>query len=253
MCDLELYIQPFAAIVAILSHFFCTPGNKLADQSKLKKLQQMSNNEFGFSMDTLITAERRNKLLKSVLKQSESRQNEIDKMYKKFDKPKITKRERDLLTRELEELEEKQSKSVYLHLKYVSSLDNVIVEKKAFYIAETIEKDRQNEEKRLLEASQGDNIQQLIAKRYGTNTFNNYGNKTNHNEYSNNNTASSNNSVGIAFESSNLNNLSNNLHSQSTHSYLSLANKLVNTAEQNNKPSSGLPNPYSIYAKKNVG
>lgn len=37
-------------------YVMCFTGNKLADRSKLAKLQEMSNNEFGFTMDTLITA-----------------------------------------------------------------------------------------------------------------------------------------------------------------------------------------------------
>ncbi len=55
-------------------------------------------------------------------------------MYKKFEKTKLSKREREILVLELEALEENQSKSLYLHLKYISALDNVIIDKKNFYV-----------------------------------------------------------------------------------------------------------------------
>lgn len=107
-------------------------SNKLADQKKLKKLQRMSADPY-FDTDTLITAERRNKLIKSILKRCENRQNEIDKLYKKYDKAKLTKKDREAFDYELEKLEEEQTRSVYLHMKYIHALDGVIQEKNNFY------------------------------------------------------------------------------------------------------------------------
>jgi hypothetical protein len=118
-------------------------ANKLADQRKIKKLQQMSADPY-FDTDTLITAERRGKLIKSILRRCEERQKAIEKLYKKYDKPKLTKKERDQFQLERERLEEQQSKSIYLHLKYVHALDGVIAERKKFYEAQ--EQDKQLEE-----------------------------------------------------------------------------------------------------------
>ena len=86
-------------------------ANKLADKSKLKRLQEMSAHPF-FSVDTLITEERRKKLFKSIVKQSQLRQAEIDALYRKYEKPKLSRKERDGWVRELELLEGKQSRSI---------------------------------------------------------------------------------------------------------------------------------------------
>lgn len=107
-------------------------GNKLADQSRLKKLQQMSADPY-FDIDTLITQERRKKLIKSILKRCEERQHEVDKLYKKYDKPKLTHKEKEQFHIERDLLEEHHAKSIYLHLKYITALDGVIQEKKKFY------------------------------------------------------------------------------------------------------------------------
>lgn len=107
-------------------------ANKLADQAKLKRLQQMSSDPF-FETDTLLTAERRNKLIKSILRRCFERQEAIDKLYKKYDKPKLSKKEREQFNIEREKLEEEQSRSIYLHLKYVHALELVIHDRKTFY------------------------------------------------------------------------------------------------------------------------
>jgi hypothetical protein len=117
-------------------------ANKLADQRKIKKLQQMSADPV-FNTDTLITAERRNKLIKSILRRCEERQNAMEKLYKKYDRPKLTKKEREQFMTEREILEEDQSKSIYLHLKYVHALEGVIDERKKFYEAQNEERARE--------------------------------------------------------------------------------------------------------------
>ncbi|KAK0359177.1 hypothetical protein LTR94_032339, partial [Friedmanniomyces endolithicus] len=107
-------------------------GNKLADDSKLKRLQRMSADPV-FDTDTLLTAERRNKLIKSILRRCEERQAAIDLLYRKYDKPKLSKREREVFEVERERLEEEQSRSIYLHLKYIHALELVIDDRKTFY------------------------------------------------------------------------------------------------------------------------
>jgi hypothetical protein len=56
--------------------------NKIADERKLKRLQQMSCDPMGFSMDTQITAERRKTILNSVLVKCDKRQKEMDALMK---------------------------------------------------------------------------------------------------------------------------------------------------------------------------
>jgi hypothetical protein len=126
-------------------------ANKLADKSKLKRLQEMSAHPF-FSVDTLITEERRKKLFKSIVKQSQLRQAEIDALYRKYEKPKLSRKERDGWVRELELLEEKQSRSIFLHLKYLHALDGVLEDKKEFYAMQRADQQRLLEEQRLPDA-----------------------------------------------------------------------------------------------------
>ena len=126
-------------------------ANKLADKSKLKRLQEMSAHPH-FCVDTLITCERRKKLLKSIVKQSQSRQTEIDALYKKYDRPKLSRKERDAWVKELELLEERQARSISLHLKYLHALDGVLEDKKAFYAMQRADQERQLEEQRLPDA-----------------------------------------------------------------------------------------------------
>eukprot|EP01039_Chlorochromonas_danica_P009400 gene9400-10383_t len=141
-------------------------SNKLADQAKLKKLQQMSADPF-FNVDTLIAIERRKKLMKSILKRCEERQNEIDKLYKKYDKPKLTKKEKELFNIEREALEEEHNKSIYLHLKYVTALDGVIEEKKRFYQEQAKQKEL-NFEERINQLSSQEIYRTVSQIRFGT-------------------------------------------------------------------------------------
>lgn len=126
-------------------------ANKLADKQKLKKLQEMSAHPH-FSVDTLITEERRKKLLKSILKQSQNRQAEIDALYRKYDKPKLTRKEREGWVRELELVEDRQARSVALHVKYLQALDGVLEDKKEFYAMQRADKLRELDEARVPDA-----------------------------------------------------------------------------------------------------
>eukprot|EP01038_Epipyxis_sp_PR26KG_P013496 gene13496-18107_t len=107
-------------------------SNQFADQDRIQSLQEMSNNEFGFAMETLLTNERRKKLFESIVKECERRQREIDKLFRKYDprKHRMHKRDRELFVAELETLEEKQTKAMYLRSKYVNSLNGVLLEKR---------------------------------------------------------------------------------------------------------------------------
>ncbi|RYG94989.1 hypothetical protein EON65_56645, partial [archaeon] len=148
-------------------------GNKLADQHKLKKLQQMSADPH-FNIDTLIGIERRKKLTTSILKRCEERQNEIDNLYKKYDKPKLTKREKEMFHIERSNLEEQQAKSIYLHMKYIGALGGVIDEKKRFYLAQSREKELSFEEK-INKMSSMDMYRTITQIRFGTDQLGNKG------------------------------------------------------------------------------
>ena len=126
-------------------------ANKLADKHKLKHLQEMSAHPH-FNVDTLITEERRKKLIKSILRQSQKRQSEIDSLYRKYDKPKLSKKEREEWVRDLELLEERQSRSIFLHSKYIHALEGVLEDKKEFYSIQLADRLRQLEEERMPDA-----------------------------------------------------------------------------------------------------
>lgn len=59
------------------------PKNHLIDVSKLSKLQSMGNDPDGMAMETLITAERRKKIMNSVVNQMEKRINQFENLHKK--------------------------------------------------------------------------------------------------------------------------------------------------------------------------
>lgn len=90
----------------------------------------MSNNKYGFQMDTLISEKRRNKLFVSIVKESEKRTREIDAVFKKYDKPKLSKKDREQFIADLDALEERHSKSRFLHSKYTGALEGEVQEKK---------------------------------------------------------------------------------------------------------------------------
>lgn len=128
-------------------------SNKLADNSKLKRLQEMSSNP-DFETDTLLTYERRNKLIKSILQRCEERQVAIDRLYKKYDKPKLSRREREAFEIERERLEEEQSRSIYLHLKYIHALELVIQDRKEMYQQQDLEGIQEEEEEEVAETTE---------------------------------------------------------------------------------------------------
>ena len=58
--------------------------NKLIDTNKLKKLQAMGNDPNGIEMETLITEERRKKIINSILNQMEKREKEFHSTHDKY-------------------------------------------------------------------------------------------------------------------------------------------------------------------------
>lgn len=105
-------------------------GNKLADQSKVKMLQDFSQNEFDFDMTTLLNEERRKKLIHSVMIAVEKREKRIDAVLSKLNNPRTTKREKNKFSSQLAKAEESCNKSRKLHEMYISSLNGVVQDKK---------------------------------------------------------------------------------------------------------------------------
>lgn len=105
-------------------------ANKLADKSKLKRLQEMSADPY-FSVDTLITQERRRALFSTIVSQSQKRLLEVEKLVRKYDR----KNTKELaFLREFEEMEERQTRSIFLHVKYATALERVLADKHEFYV-----------------------------------------------------------------------------------------------------------------------
>jgi Ca2+-binding EF-hand superfamily protein len=105
-------------------------GNKLADQSKVKMLQDFSQNEYDFDMTTLLNEERRKKLIHSVMVAVEKREKRIDAVLSKLNNPRTSKREKSKYLLELTKAEEICNKSRKLHEMYISSLNGVVQDKK---------------------------------------------------------------------------------------------------------------------------
>ena len=101
-------------------------SNTLADKKKMKVLQSMNNNDYGFDTSTLISALRRKKIWNSVVKQNKKRAKEFDSCFAKFLNPKQVRRDKEKAARELETLEEKHSKSVRLHGEYMDNISGVM-------------------------------------------------------------------------------------------------------------------------------
>lgn len=118
-------------------------ANKLADKSKLKRLQEMSADPY-FSVDTLITQERRRALFGTIVSQSQKRLLEVEKLVRKFDR----KGSKEVaFLREFEEMEERQTRSIFLHVKYAAALERVLADKHEFYV-QTQKQLRAEEERR---------------------------------------------------------------------------------------------------------
>lgn len=124
-------------------------ANKLADKSKLKRLQEMSADPY-FTVDTLITQERRRALFSTIVSQSQKRLLEVEKLARKFDRKNSSgssSKEAASLRKEFEELEERQTRSIFLHVKYAAALERVLADKHEFYV-QTQKQLRVDEERR---------------------------------------------------------------------------------------------------------
>jgi len=109
-------------------------GNKLADFSKLQRLQDMNNNEHGFEMTTLLSHERRKRLFKSTVQQSQMRTRQFEEAFKRasFNSTKVSKRDREKALQELETLEENHLRTAGFHNQYIEALKDVLEESRAF-------------------------------------------------------------------------------------------------------------------------
>lgn len=104
-------------------------GNKFADKAKLKRLQDMSANPLGFGMETLLTEERRKKLIRSVMDQSIERQQQFDKVLNRFEKSRQYHRSKDRILVDFEKLDERHRRSFINHNTYVEALAEVVFDK----------------------------------------------------------------------------------------------------------------------------
>lgn len=95
---------------------------------KLKALQQIQSNTAGFSVDTLITEERRKKLMRCIITTSEKRNRELDFALIKLGHNRTQKSE-DSSWKVLAALEAKHSRSMRLNDKYIGSLGQVLQKK----------------------------------------------------------------------------------------------------------------------------
>ena len=114
----------------------------------MDRLHRLSRNEY-LAMDTLITMERRQQLMKSVIGSSDKRSKEIESIVRKYDKPRLSKKDTETISTDYEGLEEKQSKSIHLHnvclitfctLHYtlIFSADIYTCSRQSYYIQETV-------------------------------------------------------------------------------------------------------------------
>ncbi len=101
-------------------------SNTLADKKKMKILQSMNNNDYGFNTSTLISALRRKKIWNSVVKQNQKRAKEFDDHFAKSINLKQIRRDKEKAARVLESLEEKHSKSIRLHDEYLDNISKVM-------------------------------------------------------------------------------------------------------------------------------
>lgn len=101
-------------------------SNTLADKKKMKILQSMNNNDYGFNTSTLISVLRRKKIWNSVVKQNKKRAKEFDEQFTKSLNQKQIRRDKEKAGRVLEALEEKHSKSIRLHDEYLDNISGVM-------------------------------------------------------------------------------------------------------------------------------
>ena len=107
-------------------------SNSLAKVDQLKKLQSMGADTSGFKMDTLVTAERRKKLINSICEQNQKRSASFDAAFKKLMSSGDEKSKSHIkAARALEETEKRAVYERLLHSKSIESLSIVVDQKRA--------------------------------------------------------------------------------------------------------------------------
>lgn len=112
--------------------------NHLIDVSKLSKLQSMGNDPNGMAMETLITAERRKKIMNSIVNQMEKRMDQFSNLHQKVSSTGIKmerlrgkmilkeREEREKADRERESSRQSQRTSVKSELNNTTRSDKII-------------------------------------------------------------------------------------------------------------------------------
>jgi len=112
-------------------------GNALAKSDQLLELQNIGSDTTGLSMETMITAERRKKLINSVVDQTEKRGYFFDKQFKTLAQAFTSGR--GVFTRankRLGQIEDQHEYERLLHNKYIDSLEHVVKTKKLALVNE---------------------------------------------------------------------------------------------------------------------
>lgn len=110
-------------------------GNKLANVDQLKLLQSMAG-DASFKMDTLVTAERRKKLINSICEQNQKRSARYNEAFRDLVQTSVGKKGHTAAERNLLALEERHESEKILHNMSVDSLLVVVEQKKALQVAE---------------------------------------------------------------------------------------------------------------------
>ena len=107
-------------------------GNELANVAQLVELQRIGADSSGLNMDTMVCAERRKKLINSIVDQNEKRGFLFDKSFKTLAQTAISGGARfGRANAALGQIEDQQVYERLLHNKYVDSLECVVLAKKA--------------------------------------------------------------------------------------------------------------------------
>jgi len=103
----------------------------------------MGQDPNGFAMDTLITEERRQKMLNSIVDQNDKRMQQFDFAFRKVvnSNGKIASRDYLRAKKNLFELEERHEAQKKLHDKYLSSLEIVLTDKKQTQLERDLERE----------------------------------------------------------------------------------------------------------------
>lgn len=134
-------------------------GNSLANVNQLMQLQSMGSDSSGQMMDTMITAERRKKLINSIVDQNEKRQYHFDKSFNTMLQTPSGAPGYKAASRKLKKVENQHEYERLLHNKYVESLQVVVESKKAMQLAED---DRRISLRRTLRSNQSSDLSTLI-------------------------------------------------------------------------------------------